>query len=187
MIVKKLHARFINDKILVNAEQCYIASAAISSEGFEFVFSRLPKKCKGYIVTGLEFPTEPAVLWKMLKEYYGRVSVSVITTNAFHANAYLFDMPYRKRLGFISSANFTAEGLQHNEELSYRIDTEKEVEEAKVWFTQYFESGEPLTEKIIRAYEAIYSTLHEHGRVNSTLRQQFIDSVSNIDTIEPIV
>lgn len=178
MIVKKLHARFINDKILLNAEQCYIATAAISTEGFEFIVPRLCKKCKVYIVTGLEWPTDPGVLWKMLKEYYGRVSVSMITQQTFHANAYLFDMPYRKRIAFISSGNLTLGGLQLQEELSYQINTEKEVEEAKVWFSNYFENGEPLTEKIITNYEKIYPALEEHARAGNTIRKQFIDLIS---------
>src|SRR6478609_8244000 len=181
MIVKKLHARFINDKILVNAEQCYIATAAITTEGLEFVVSRLTKKCKVYIVTSLELPTDPAALWKMLKEYYGKVSVSIVTHNTFHANAYLFDMPYRKRLGFIGSGNFTLDGLQHQEELSYQISTEKEVEEAKVWFSNYFENGEPLTEKIITAYERVYPAMEERERANKLEKKQFMDLIREGD------
>jgi len=177
MIVKKLHARFINDKILANAEQCYIATAAISTEGVEFVMPRLSKKCKVYIVTGLAWPTDPEALRKLFKEYYGRAYVSIVTQHTFHANAYLFDMPYRKRIAFISSGNFTLDGLQHHEELSYQITTEKEVEEAKVWFTNFFENGEPLSEKIIDEYQRMYPVWAERESASQAEKKQLIEVI----------
>lgn len=131
MIVKKLLAPLLNGKILQQAEYCYIASAAISEPGFEMLMSKLSKKCKVDIVTGLDLPTNPNVLRKILTVYKDQVTLRVFTRNFFHPKVYAFDLPYRKRIAFIGSGNFTMGGFQKNEELSYQIDTEKEVEEIK--------------------------------------------------------
>ncbi len=54
MLIKKLAAPLINEKLLQQAEHCYIASASISEVGFDFIRSRIPPKCKMDLVTGLE-------------------------------------------------------------------------------------------------------------------------------------
>ena len=174
MIVKKLLARFINDKVLQNAEHCYIATAAISEDGFDLLMSRLPKSCHVDIVTGLDLPTDPTALWKILKQYSDRVTLRIYTRNFFHPGVYVFDMPFRKRLAFIGSSNFTSNGFKDNEELSYQLDTEKTVEEIKSWFTTYFEDSQDLTEKMIQQYELIFPSIKECENRSHQEKKRFI-------------
>lgn len=182
MIIKRLLVPFINDKILIQAEYCCIASAAISESGFDMVISKLSKKCKVEIVTGLDLPTDPKVLWRILRDYSGQVALRIYTRNFFHPNVYAFDLPYRKRIAFIGSANLTLDGIQKNEELSYRINTEKEVEEIKSWFTRYFDESLDLTERIIKEYELLYPSMIERENKSKEEKKQFIDLVvANFD------
>lgn len=178
MIVKKLLAPFLNSKILQQAEYCYIASAAISEPGFDMLMSKLSNTCKVDIVTGLDLPTNPKVLRKILADYKDQVTLRVYTRNFFHPKVYAFDLPYRKRIAFIGSGNFTMGGFQKNEELSYQIDTEKEVEEIKSWFNKYFEESLELTEKIIQEYEILYPLVKERENATRQEKKQFIDLVS---------
>ena len=181
MLVKKLLARFINDKILQNAEHCYIATAAISEDGFDLMMSRLPRKTHVNIVTGLDEPTDPVILRKILNEYSDRVTLRVYTRNHFHANVYIFDMPYRKRLAFVGSGNFTLSGFKDHEELSYQVDTEKAVEEIKSWFTGHFEDSLDLTEKLTEEYEKIFSTIKEHENPSREAKKRFTEIITGID------
>jgi HKD family nuclease len=183
MIVKKLLARFINDKVLQNAEHCYIATASISEDGFDLLMSRLSRKCHIDIVTGLDLPTDPIVLWKILQQFSDRVTLRVYLRNFFHAETYIFDMPYRKRLAFIGSANFTLNGLKDNEELSYQIDTEKAVEEVKSWFTGYFEDSIDLTEKTIKEYELIFPSIKERENISNGEKKKFAERIMAGDSI----
>jgi hypothetical protein len=89
---------FINEKLLQQVEHCYIATAAISEAGFDFIRTRIPTKTKMEIITGLEMPTSPAVLQRIWRNYQGRITLNIYTHNEFHANVYIFDLPYRKSL-----------------------------------------------------------------------------------------
>jgi hypothetical protein len=179
MIVKKLLAPFLNrGGILTTAENCYIASAAVSEPAFEMLMGKVSKKCKVFMVTGLDLPTSPVVLRKILKEYSDRVTLKIYTRNFFHPKVYVFDLPFRKRIAFIGSADFTMGGLQRNEELSWQIDNDKQVEELKVWFERYFEDGEDLTERLIDEYEKLYPLIKEREAITAKQKQQVIDLVS---------
>ena len=143
MIVKKLAAPLINEKLLQQAEHCYVASASISEVGFDFIRSRISPKCKMDMVTGMDLPTSPHVLRRIWRNYQGRITLNVYTRNVFHSNVYIFDLPFRKSVAFIGSGDFTLEGIKDREELFYKITDAKQIEELKSWFTGYFEFAEP--------------------------------------------
>ena len=153
MIIKKLAAPLINDKLLQQAEHCYIATAEISEEGFDFIRNRIPTKTKMDLVTGMNGRTSPEVLKRIWKNYQGRINLNFYTRNILHANVYVFDLPFRKSVAFVGSGSCTLEGIKDHEEIFYKITDPKEIESVMSWFTSYFEFSEPLTEKFIEEYE----------------------------------
>ena len=155
MIIKKLAAPLVNDKLLQQAEHCYIATAEISEEGFDFIRSRIPTKTKMDLVTGMNGKTSLEVLQRIWKNYQGRINLNFYTRNVLHANVYVFDLPYRKSVAFIGSGACTLGGLKDQEEIFYKITDPKEIESVMSWFTSYFEFSEPLTEKFIEEYEQL--------------------------------
>lgn len=154
MIIKKLAVPLINEKLLQQVGHCYIATAAISEEGFDFIRSRIPTQSKMDIVTGLNGANSREVLHRIWRNYQGRITLNLYTKNIFHANVYMFDLPFRKTVAFIGSGTFTLEGIKDQEELFYKITNEKEIETLKSWFAGYHEFAEPLTEKMIQEYES---------------------------------
>ena len=179
MIIKKLLAPLVNEKILSSAEHCYIATAAISESGFDFILKKLTRQCRVEIVTGLDLPSSPVVLRRILTELADRVTLRVHIGNFFHPNAYAFDLPYRKRVAFIGSGNFTTGGLKDNEELAYQIKSEKEVEEIKSWFRRYFDESNELTEELVREYEEIYALQQERLALSMREKSQMIDRIGS--------
>ncbi len=175
MIVKKLAVPLINEKLLLQADHCYIATAAISEAGFDFVRSRIPPKCKMEIVTGLDVLTSPQVLRRIWKNYQDRITLNIFTRNSFHANVYIFDLPYRKAIAFVGSGNFTLEGIKDGEELFYKITDPKEIETLKSWFTGYYEFSEPLTEIILQEYELAFPLLKQRDIESRKDKKQFIE------------
>jgi len=174
MLIKKLAVPFINDKLLQQVEHCYIATAAISEAGFDFIRSRIPTKSKMEIVTGLDVPTAPEVLRRIWRNYQGRITLHIYTRNFFHANVYIFDLPFRKSVAFVGSGHFTLPGIKDGEELFYKITDAKEIENLKSWFTGYYEFGEPITEELISEYEYLYPTLKQREIVSRQEKKQFI-------------
>jgi hypothetical protein len=174
MLIKKLAVPFINDKLLQQVEHCYIATAAISEAGFDFIRSRIPTKSKMEIVTGLDVPTSPEVLRRIWRNYQGRITLNIYTKNFFHANVYIFDLPFRKAIAFVGSGHFTLDGIKDGEELFYKITDAKEIENLKSWFIGYYEFAEPLSEELIREYEYLYPTLRQRDILSRQEKKQFM-------------
>ncbi len=174
MLIKKLAVPFINDKLLQQVEHCYIATAAISEAGFDFIRSRIPTKTKMEIVTGLDAPTSPEVLRRIWRNYQGRITLNIYTKNFFHANVYIFDLPFRKSVAFVGSGHFTLDGIKDGEELFYKITDAKEIENLKSWFIGYYEFAEPLSEELIREYEYLYPTWKQRDILSRQEKKQFI-------------
>lgn len=172
MIIKKLAVPLINDKILPQAEHCLIATAATSEAAFDFVKSRLSPKCKIDIVTGLDGLTSPGVLRRIWRHYQDRITLKIYTKNFFHANVYIFDLPFRKSVAFSGSGHFTLEGIKDSEEIFYKITDPKEIEALKSWFTGYYEFAEPLTENLIDEYEWIYPSIRQREIASRQEKEQ---------------
>lgn len=185
MITKKLAVPLVNDKILQQAEHCYIASSSISEEGFEFLRSRISPKCKMDIVTGLDVPTSPAVLWKILRHYQGRINLHIYTKNTMHANLFVFDLPFRKSVAFVGSGSMSAEGLKDSEELFWKLTDAKEIESLMSWYTTYFQFGTPLTESIVRGYETLYPRLKAREIRSAQEKRNLIEeNQGNLDSVK---
>ena len=174
MIIKKLAVPFINEKLLQQVEHCYIATASLSEAGFDFIRSRIPPKTKMEIVTGLDVPTTPEVLRRIWRNYQGRITLNIYTRNFFHANVYIFDLPFRKSVAFVGSGHVTLEGIKDSEELFYKITDSKEIENLKSWFISYYEFAEPLSENLIEEYEWLYPTLKQLDSDSKKEKKQFI-------------
>lgn len=174
MIIKKLAVPFINEKLLQQVEHCYIATAAISEAGFDFIRTRIPTKTKMEIITGLEMPTSPAVLQRIWRNYQGRITLNIYTRNDFHANVYIFDLPYRKSVAFVGSGHFSLEGIKDSEELFCKISDAKEIENLKSWFIGYYEFAQPLTEALIEEYEWRYPAMKQRDHTSRLEKKQFL-------------
>lgn len=174
MIIKKLAVPLINEKLLQQAEHCYIATAAMSEAGFDFIRSRIPPKCKMEIVTGLDAPTSPQALRRIWRNYQGRITLNIYTRNFFHANLYIFDLPFRKAVAFVGSGQFTLEGIKDSEELFYKVTDAKEIENLKSWFIGYYEFAEPLSEELIQEYEWRYPIMKQREILSRQEKEQLL-------------
>ncbi len=186
MLVKKLAVPLINDKILNQAEYCYIATAAISDTGFDFIRSRIPPKCKMELLTGLDVVTSPGVLKRIWKHYQERILLRVHTRSIFHANLYIFDLPFRKSVAFVGSGQFTLEGLKDNEEIFEKITDPKEIEALKSWFIGHYEYAESLTEEIINGYDLIYPSLKQREIASRKEKREMMEMASRTFTWDGI-
>jgi hypothetical protein len=119
-------------------------------------------------------PTDPEVLRKIWRHYQGRITLNIYTRNSFHANVYIFDLPFRKSVAFVGSGHLTLEGLKDSEELFYKITDAKEIETLKSWFIGYYEFAEPLNETLIQEYELVYPTFKERENKSRNEKKQLL-------------
>jgi HKD family nuclease len=179
MLTKKLLAPLINDKVLQRTEHCHIATACISEAALDTLMKKVSMKTKVDIVTGFDLPTHPNVFRKAIDNYRQRVTLRVHTRSFFHANAYVFDLEFRKRVAFVGSGNFTMGGMLKHEELFYKIEVDKQVEEIKSWFSWYFENALDLNEAIINEYEAMYPAIKERISTSVEEKQRFVERINS--------
>lgn len=172
MITRKLAVPLINEKVLQQAEHCYIVTSSVSDAGFDFVRSRISPKCKIDLVTGLDRPVSPNVLRRILHNYSERISVKVYTRNTLNANLYLFELPFRKSVAYIGSGGLTMDGLKDQEEIFWKVTNPKEIESLLSWFTSFYEFGMPLTQQMVEAYEPVYAAI-QRREVASRREKEF--------------
>jgi hypothetical protein len=175
MLIKKLAVPFVNDKLLMQAEHCYIATAAITSAGFDFVRTRLPSKTKIELLTGLDSLTSPEVLRRIVRNYSDRIYCKIYNRNTFHANIYIFDLPFRKSVAFLGSGTLSLEGLKDHEEIFFKVTDPKEIESLKSWFVGYYEFAEPLTEEIVNEYEIRYPEWKHYEITTRAEKRDFVE------------
>jgi hypothetical protein len=125
------------------------------------------------IITGLDVPTSPEVLRRIWRNYQGRISLNVYTQNTFHANLYIFELPYRKAVAFIGSGHFTLDGLKDSEQLFYKITDAKEIENLKSWFIGYYEFAQPLSETLIEEYALRYPLIRQREYISYLEKKEF--------------
>ena len=184
MITRKLAVPLVNEKILQQAEHCYIITSCISDAGFDFVRSRIPPKCKIDLVTGLDRPVSPNVLRRILNNYSDRISARIFTRNAINANMYLFDLPFRKAVAYIGSGGLTMDGLKDQEELFWKVTNPKEIESLLSWFTSFYEFGVPLSAQLVSSYESVYSAMQRRDVASRREKEFAVTSATvNWDSI----
>lgn len=175
MLIKKLAVPLINEKILQQAEHCTIATASVSDAGFDLIAGRLSTKCKVELMTSLDAGTTPSVLNRIFKHFTDRVTLKIFSKNIFHANLYIFDLPFRKAVAFVGSGSMTLEGLKDHEEIFWKLTDPKEIESLRSWFVGYYEYASPIAESIIREYETAYPLIKQREIISRVERQQVVD------------
>jgi hypothetical protein len=180
MITRKLAVPLINEKILQQAEHCYMVTSAVSETGFDFVRSRIPPKCKIDLVMGLDRPVSPNVLRRILNNYSDRISVRIFTRNTLNANMYMFELPFRKSVAYIGSGGLTMDGLKDHEELFWKVTNPKEIESLLSWFTSFYEFGTPLSAQVVNSYEPVYYAMQKR-EVSSLREKEFAMTYASVN------
>jgi len=177
MIVPKLTVPLINDAILANCINCWIATGGISLNGFSFIFGRLTQLAHCQLLTGLDLPTDPRVLHNVNQNLSEKIEMRIFCEGFFHAKVYIFECRSFS-VAYVGSGNFTMGGFNGNEELFYKVTDYSEIEELKAWFRRYFIKSIPLSRSIILQYEAIYNREKDRQTASIADLSAFMNSVN---------
>lgn len=161
MLIRKLTVPLLgSNKIVQKTSKAYIATAAISEEGFNYIFgqNRLPQSAGCKIITGLHLPTPPSLLRRILNDFSKVINLRIYSENFFHPKVYLFELNDGAKIGFVGSGNFSHGGFSGHEELFIQIDNEDEFNNLKEWFESYYLKSEPISQTFINKYELFYES-----------------------------
>lgn len=146
-------------KELETAKSLCVASALFSEEGVSQLREHTHETAKVEVLVGLDLPTSPAALQRLLAWSHDveHVTVRVWTTKGvyFHPKVYLVEQS-TGWVAFVGSANCTTGGWQNNEELTARVSESAAENLRQEWFTTRFAAGVSLTAEFVDAYSSAY-------------------------------
>lgn len=144
---------------LKDANEIWIAVAMITMHGVNFLTENIPSNCKVNLVVGVDLPTNPKALDKLIQlrsKLDLNIRIYTEENEFFHPKLYLVRGSHSQSV-FIGSANFTNGGLNNNIEITIQIDDSINFNELKSWFTEIFNQAKPLTSSFVKIYKAKYS------------------------------
>ena len=134
------------------ADEIWVAVALLNIQGFDYIERTISKKCKINFIGGIDLPTDPAALTKLLNlKTKQTVSAYIFTDGIFHPKVFI------TRVGdqftsFVGSANCTNGGLNRNIEMTIEINDLSISKQLLAWFSKTQENSIILTADFISDY-----------------------------------
>lgn len=142
---------------LKKADEIWIAVGLLNYKGLLFILERVSKACRLNFVVGIDLPTEPKALSKLLSLKGKRpITAKVLTEDFFHPKVYIIKSG-RKLTAFVGSANCTNGGLEANIEMSIGTKDKNVCKELIKWFEKtLLPASQPLSFDFINQYKPKY-------------------------------
>jgi HKD family nuclease len=181
------------------ADEIWIAVGLLNNSGLNFILDRVPKSCKLNFIVGIDLPTDPKALSKLLSLKGKRnINASILTDEFFHPKVYIIKSA-RRLEAFVGSANCTMGGLEDNIEMTIGTKDKSVCQNLVNWFqNSLVPNSQPLTSDFIRDYKPKYdnrikrrkkekeeiSELKEEekakARANIKARSKFVSALKSI-------
>jgi HKD family nuclease len=142
---------------LKNADEIWVAVGLLNFTGLDFILQALPITCKLNFVVGIDLPTDPKALSKLLSLKGKRtINAKILTEDFFHPKVYIIKSG-RQLTAFVGSANCTNGGLTDNIEMSIATKDNFICKELIDWFEKtLLPASQPLTFDFIADYKPKY-------------------------------
>lgn len=142
---------------LKKADEIWIAVGLLNNGGLQFILDTIPKSCKLNFVVGIDLPTDPKALSKLLSLKGKQViNAKVLTEEFFHPKVYIIKSS-RQLTAFVGSANCTMGGLEDNIEMSIGTKDSTVCNSLVQWFEKdLLPNSQPLTADFIKDYKPKY-------------------------------
>lgn len=142
---------------LKNAEEIWVAVGLLNNAGLEFIINAIPETCEMNFIVGINLPTEPKALSKLLTYNikYG-TTAKISTDKFFHPKVYII-RKNNELTAFVGSANSTNGGFKENIEMSLQTKDHKICSELIQWFEQaLLPNTKQITVDFIKDYKPKY-------------------------------
>ncbi|MBP9152390.1 MAG: hypothetical protein KBF73_08920 [Flavobacteriales bacterium] len=141
---------------LKEAKSIWLASAMITTDGWNFIKSSIPKGTVEHYLIGIDLSTSPSVFESILanKTINARVYQTKYT---FHPKVYLIEKKDGLLTAFVGSSNTTTWGLEKNVEMNFHVNDPKECKQLLGWFQNLYVNGFLITDEFLKDYKRKYS------------------------------
>ncbi len=138
------------------ADEIWVAVALLNLQGFEFIAGTIKKDCKINFIGGIDLPTDPLALTKLLSlKAKQTVSAYMFTKETYHPKVFITKTGNELK-SFIGSANATNGGLNNNIEMTIEIDNQEISKQLLDWFSKTQDNSQILTTDFIADYTPRY-------------------------------
>lgn len=144
---------------LKKAQEIWIAIGLLNHAGLQFILETIPKSCKLNFLVGVDLPTDPKALSKLIFLKGKRIiNAKVLTEDFFHPKVYIIKSA-RELIAFVGSANCTMGGLEDNIEMSIGTKDHVICKNLIDWFEKdLVPNSQPLTIDFIKGYIPKYNS-----------------------------
>jgi HKD family nuclease len=142
---------------LSGAGELWVAVGLLNNSGLLFILDKVPKACKLNFIVGIDLPTDPKALSKLLSLKSKRIiNARVLTDEFFHPKVYIIRST-GKLTAFVGSANCTMGGLKDNIEMTVGARDNGLCKSLINWFEKsLIPNSQPLTSDFIKDYKPKY-------------------------------
>jgi len=139
------------------ADEIWVAVGLLNFSGLDFILKSISTTCKLNFVVGIDLPTDPKALSKLLSLKGKRtITAKILTDEFFHPKVYIIKSA-RHLTAYVGSANCTNGGLQDNIEMSIGSQDDKICKQLIDWFeNNLVPKSQTLTSTFIADYKPKY-------------------------------
>ncbi len=144
---------------LSEAKEVWVAVAMMNSGGYS-LFKDLPDKVIQNIVVGIDLPTPPKTLRKLLNKCSSHFSAKIYESEyTYHPKLYIVKSINEMYCAFVGSSNATYSGLNKNVELNVKITDQKQCKKLVHWYREIEIGAKLLTDELINTYAIRYKKI----------------------------
>jgi HKD family nuclease len=142
---------------LKKADEIWVAVGLLNNSGLQFILITVNISCRLKFIVGIDLPTAPKALSKLLSlKSKRRITAKILTEDFFHPKVYIIKSQ-RQSISFVGSANCTMGGLKENIEMSIVTKDSAVSKNLIDWFEkELLPNSQPLTADFIKDYKPKY-------------------------------
>lgn len=153
---------------LKKADEIWVAVGLLNNAGLEYILNIVPKSCRLNFIVGIDLPTDPKALSRLLYLKGKRlINSKILTEDFFHPKVYIIKSAQHLH-AFVGSANCTMGGLENNIEMSIGTKDKTICKSLVDWFeNDLLANSQPLTADFIKSYKPKY-----HNRIKRRKKEK---------------
>lgn len=147
-----------------NAKEIWVAVAMMNNGGFT-LFKDLSNEVTQNIVVGIDLPTPPQTLRKLLNKCSSHFSAKIYESEyTYHPKLYIIQNVDGMYCAFVGSSNATYSGLNKNVELNVKITDQEQCKKLVHWYRKIELEAKLLTTGLIDTYAIRYEEIRKRSK-----------------------
>tara|TARA_R110002072_G_scaffold238939_1_gene396646 strand:+ start:41320 stop:42567 length:1248 start_codon:yes stop_codon:yes gene_type:complete len=150
-------------EVFNSSKEIWVAVAMMNNGGFSLI-NDLSIEVTQNIVVGVDLPTPPKTLRKLLTKCSSRFSAKIYESEyTYHPKLYIAKSIDGVYCAFVGSSNATYSGLNKNIELNVKITDQVQCKKLVDWYREIESEAKLLTDNLIDTYAVRYNEIKKRS------------------------